>query len=208
MLRSLSRAVYAPADIKHPEKAFHFGLAQRDYAHFTSPIRRYPDLLVHRAIRHILQEKTVDSYDYSYTDMKALGEHCSANERRADDASRDVLAWLKAEYMLDKQGETFSGIISAVTGFGLFVELNDVYVEGLVHITALKSDYYHFDAARHRMVGENSGKNYALGDAIEVVVARVDLDERKIDFVLPDNGEERKPKKSKKCKPRRKKSDK
>jgi len=208
MLRSLSRAVYAPADIKHPEKAFHFGLAQRDYAHFTSPIRRYPDLLVHRAIRHILQEKTVDSYDYSYTDMKALGEHCSANERRADDASRDVLAWLKAEYMLDKQGETFSGIISAVTGFGLFVELNDVYVEGLVHITALKSDYYHFDAARHRMVGENSGKNYALGDAIEVVVARVDLDERKIDFVLPDNGEERKPKKSKKRKPRRKKSDK
>jgi ribonuclease R len=202
LLRSLSRAFYAPVNPEKAESTWHFGLAQKDYAHFTSPIRRYPDLLVHRAIRHIIQGNSVKSYAYNFTDMKALGEHCSTNERRADDASRDVMAWLKAEYMLDKVGETFTGVISAVTGFGLFVELNEVYVEGLVHVTALKSDYYHFDATRHRITGENSGKTYNLGDPIEVVVARVDLDERKIDFTLPETTdiESRKPRKKSKKK--------
>ncbi len=187
MLRSMSRAQYAPVDKDKPESTRHFGLGRNDYAHFTSPIRRYPDLLVHRAIRHILQTKTAEGYDYDYMQMKALGEHCSKCEQRADDASRDVMSWLKAEYMQDKVGETFSGIISTVTSFGLFVELDNIYVEGLVHVSALRSDYYHFDAARHKMVGENSGKSYRLGDPIEIVVARVDLDDRKIDFVLPDS---------------------
>jgi len=190
MLRSMSRAQYAPTDQKNPEKSGHFGLGRKDYAHFTSPIRRYPDLLVHRAILHIIDNGSADEYHYSYAEMQMLGEHCSMCEQRADDASRDVMAWLKAEYMLDKVGETFPGIISTVTSFGLFVELDDIYVEGLVHVTALKSDYYHFDASKHMMTGENSGKNYRLGDPIEIVVARVDLDDRKIDFVLPDTGEE------------------
>ena len=190
MLRSMSRAQYAPVDKEKPESTRHFGLGRNDYAHFTSPIRRYPDLLVHRAIRYILQNKTAKGYNYDYVQMKALGEHCSKCEQRADDASRDVMAWLKAEYMQDKVGETFSGIISSVTSFGLFVELDNIYVEGLVHVSALKSDYYHFDAARHTMVGENSGKTYRLGDPIEIVVARVDLEDRKIDFVLPESEDE------------------
>ena len=189
MLRSMSRAQYEPVDKEKPESTRHFGLARNDYAHFTSPIRRYPDLLVHRAILHILKNSSVEnraqSYAYDYAQMKALGVHSSECEKRADDASRDVMAWLKAEYMQDKVGETFTGIISTVTNFGLFVELDDVYVEGLVHVSALKSDYYHFDQAKHKMVGENSGKSYRLGDTIEVLVARVDLDDRKIDFTLP-----------------------
>ncbi|KAG1694705.1 Ribonuclease R [Nymphon striatum] len=201
MLRSMSRAQYAPEDKENPESTRHFGLARKDYAHFTSPIRRYPDLLVHRAILHILENKTAKGYTYDYQQMKNLGEHCSQCEQRADDASRDVMSWLKAEYMQDKIGETFKGIISTVTSFGLFVELDDVFVEGLVHVSALKSDYYHFDAARHTMTGENSGKTFRLGDSIEILVARVDLDDRKIDFVLPDSGEDdqgfRKPRKKK-----------
>ena len=200
LLRSLSRAMYSPVSQEKPEAARHFGLAQKDYAHFTSPIRRYPDLLVHRAIRHLVRGNTAANYDYSPADMVALGEHCSMTERRADDASRDVVAWLKAEYMLDKVGEVFSGFITAVTGFGLFVELSDIYVEGLVHVTSLKSDYYRFDPMLHRLTGESSGRSFRLGDAITVQVARVDLDDRKIDFTLPgpsgSNGE-RKPKKSK-----------
>ena len=185
MLRSMSRAQYEPVDKDKPESTRHFGLARKDYAHFTSPIRRYPDLLVHRAILHILKNGSAEGYAYDYAQMKALGTHSSECEQRADDASRDVMAWLKAEYMQDKVGETFTGIITTVTNFGLFVELDDVYVEGLVHVSALKSDYYHFDQAKHQMVGENSGKSYRLGDSIEVLVARVDLDDRKIDFTLP-----------------------
>ncbi len=199
MLRSLSRAMYGPVSPEKPEAARHFGLAQKDYAHFTSPIRRYPDLLVHRAIRHLIQGNKADTYTYSPTDMAELGEHCSMTERRADDATRDVMAWLKAEYMLDKVGEVFDGFITAVTGFGLFVELTDIYVEGLVHVTSLKSDYYRFDPMLHRMTGESSGRSFRLGDPITIQVARVDLDDRKIDFTLPgaagDDGE-RKPKKS------------
>jgi ribonuclease R len=200
MLRSMSRAQYAPVDKENPESTRHFGLSRDHYAHFTSPIRRYPDLLVHRAILHIINNKSAKGYHYDYPKMKALGEHCSQCEQRADDASRDVMAWLKAEYMLDKVGETFKGVISTVTSFGLFVELDEVFVEGLVHVTALKSDYYHFDAAKHMMSGENSGKNFRLGDPIEIVVARVNLDDRKIDFTLPDSGDDgyEKPRKKKK----------
>ena len=131
--------------------------------------------------------------------MAELGEHCSMTERRADDATRDVMAWLKAEYMLDKVGEVFDGFITAVTSFGLFVELKEVYVEGLVHVTSLKSDYYKFDPITHRMTGESSGRSFRLGDPITIQVARVDLDDRKIDFTLPGaKGEDgqRKPKKS------------
>ncbi len=180
LLRSLSQAVYSPDNIGH------FGLAHEDYAHFTSPIRRYPDLLVHRAIRHLTQGGTAENFRYSHDDMVVLGEHCSMAERRADEATRDAVDWLKCEYMMDKVGEQYSGIITAVTSFGLFVELDDIYVEGLVHVTALDNDYYKFDPVGHRLSGERGGRVYRLGDAIRVKVARVDLDERKIDFLLGD----------------------
>jgi ribonuclease R len=178
LLRSMSQAVYSP------ETKGHFGLALDAYAHFTSPIRRYPDLLVHRAIRHCLQNKPPESFCYGFPDMVVLGEHCSAHERRADEATRDVVSWLKCEYMLDKVGENFSGIISAVTGFGFFVELQDIYVEGLVHISNLPQDYFHFDPISRHLKGERTNKCYRLGDSVEVIVARVDLDEKKIDFQL------------------------
>ncbi|HEY8035849.1 MAG TPA: ribonuclease R [Methylobacter sp.] len=178
LLRSMSQAVYSP------ELKGHFGLALEAYAHFTSPIRRYPDLLVHRAIRHCLQGKSVESFYYGIPDMVVLGEQCSANERRADDATRDVVSWLKCEYMMDKVGEEFPGIISAVTSFGFFVELNEIYVEGLVHISNLAQDYFHFDATSHQLRGERTGINYRLGDSVKVSVVRVDLDEKKIDFEL------------------------
>jgi len=178
LLRSMSQAVYSP------ELKGHFGLALEAYAHFTSPIRRYPDLLVHRAIRHCLQGKTPESFHYGFPDMVVLGEQCSANERRADEATRDVVNWLKCEYMMDKVGEEFPGIISAVTSFGFFVELNEIYVEGLVHVSNLAQDYFHFDATSHQLRGERTGTNYRLGDSVNVRVARVDLDEKKIDFEL------------------------
>lgn len=178
LLRSMSQAVYSP-DLKG-----HFGLALEAYAHFTSPIRRYPDLLVHRAIRHCLQDKKPESFHYGFPDMVTLGEHCSTNERRADDATRDVVNWLKCEYMMDKIGEEFPGIISAVTSFGFFVELADIYVEGLVHISNLAQDYFHFDATSHQLIGERTGIRYRLGDTVKVRVVRVDLDDKKIDFEL------------------------
>lgn len=178
LLRSLSQAVYSP------ELKGHFGLALDAYAHFTSPIRRYPDLLVHRAIRHCLQGKKADSFYYGVPDMVMLGEHCSANERRADDATRDVVSWLKCEYMMDKIGEEFTGIISAVTSFGFFVELAEIYVEGLVHISNLGQDYFHFDPTSHRLLGERTNITYRLGDSVKVKVVRVDLDEKKMDFEL------------------------
>ncbi len=206
MLRSMSRAQYLPVDKENPDSTRHFGLSREHYAHFTSPIRRYPDLLVHRAILYIIQNGSAEDYYYDYPQMKALGDHCSQCEKRADDASRDVMAWLKAEYMQDKVGETFTGVITTVTGFGLFVELDEIYVEGLVHVTALKSDYYHFDAARHEMKGENSGNSYRMGDPIEILVARVDLDDRKIDFTLPDTGKDERPPRKKKGKKKDKKT--
>ncbi|MCQ8102942.1 ribonuclease R [Methylomonas sp. SURF-2] len=182
LLRSMSQAVYSP-DTKG-----HFGLALEAYAHFTSPIRRYPDLLVHRAIRHCLAGKRPGEFHYSESDMAVLGEHCSANERRADEATRDVVSWLKCEYMMDKIGEEFDGVISAVTGFGFFVELQAIYVEGLVHIASLQNDYFAFDAGRHQLYGERSGVRYRLGDAVKVRVVRVNLDDKKIDFELLQSG--------------------
>jgi ribonuclease R len=178
LLRSMSQAVYSP-DTKG-----HFGLALDAYAHFTSPIRRYPDLLVHRAIRHCLADKSVESFQYNFNDMVVLGEHCSANERRADEATRDVVNWLKCEYMMDKIGQEFAGIISAVTGFGFFVELQSIFVEGLVHIASLHNDYFNFDATSHQLYGERTGVRYRLGDAVRVKVVRVNLDDKKIDFEL------------------------
>ncbi|KAF3981699.1 MAG: ribonuclease R [Methylococcales symbiont of Hymedesmia sp. n. MRB-2018] len=180
LLRSMSQAVYSP------EKKGHFGLALDAYAHFTSPIRRYPDLLVHRAIKHCLDNKKAESFIYGFPDMVKLGEHCSANERRADEATRDVVSWLKCEYMMDKIGGQFKGIITAVTGFGFFVELEDIYAEGLVHISNLPQDYFHFDAKTHQLMGERTHIRYRLGDKVKIKVARVDLDEKKIDFDLID----------------------
>jgi ribonuclease R len=178
LLRSMSQAVYSP------DKKGHFGLALEAYAHFTSPIRRYPDLLVHRAIRHCLAGKFADSFAYEHADMVALGEHCSANERRADEATRDVNNWLKCEYMMDKIGQEYPGIITSVTGFGFFVELQSIYVEGLVHIASLHNDYFNFDAISHQLHGERTGVRYRLGDAVRVMVVRVNLDDKKIDFEL------------------------
>ncbi|MFO5972189.1 AAA family ATPase, partial [Pseudomonas aeruginosa] len=196
MLRSLSQAVYSP------DNNGHFGLNYDAYTHFTSPIRRYPDLLVHRAIRSVIRSKAETPhvqragaasmpkariYPYDELRLDQLGEQCSMTERRADEATRDVTNWLKCEYMRERVGETFPGVITAVTGFGLFVELTDIFVEGLVHVTALPGDYYHFDAVHHRLSGERTGRSFRLGDTTEVVVARVDLDERKIDFELAGN---------------------
>jgi ribonuclease R len=178
LLRSMSQAVYSP------ELKGHFGLALDAYAHFTSPIRRYPDLLVHRAIRHCLQGNKPETFVYGFPDMITLGELCSANERRADDATRDVVSWLKCEYMMDKIGEVFPGIISAVTSFGFFVELAEIYVEGLVHISNLGQDYFHFDPTSHQLIGERTGNKFRIGDRVMVKVARVSLDDKKIDFDL------------------------
>ncbi len=180
MLRSLNQAKYTPDNVGH------FGLAHEAYTHFTSPIRRYPDLLVHRAIRHALKEGKVRGFAYTVEDMEALGEHCSTAERRADDATRDAVDWLKCEFMMNKVGEEFDGLITSVTSFGIFVELRDIYVEGLVHITALSNDYYHHDSAGHRLRGERTGKVYRLGDTVRVKVMRADLDTRRIDFDLVD----------------------
>ncbi len=183
MLRSMNQAVYSPDNLGH------FGLSYKAYTHFTSPIRRYPDLLVHRAIRHILSGQPVENFRYGIDDMLVLGEHCSMTERRADEATRDAMDWLKCEYMMDKVGENFDGIISSVTGFGIFVELCDIYVEGLIHVTGLGNDYFQFDPSHHRMVGDRTRKIYRLGDKVRVQVARVNLDDRKIDFdlLLEDN---------------------
>ena len=177
LLRSMSAAHYSP----NPQG--HFGLAHQHYTHFTSPIRRYPDLLVHRSIKHILNAKKNPNAG-SLERMALLGQHCSMTERRAEEASRDVEAWLKCEFMTEHVGDSFDGIISSVMGFGLFVELQGVFVEGLLHISALESDYYRFDPIRHRLTGEHSGKVYRIGDPVHVTVSRVDLEERKIDFVL------------------------
>ncbi len=194
MLRSMNQAVY------QPENKGHFGLSYPSYTHFTSPIRRYPDLMVHRAIRAVIKStletnkvvrvkgvrrrKFESLYPYNETAMFAIGEQCSMTERRADDATRDVISWLKCEYLQQHVGEEYSGVVSAVTGFGLFVALNDMYIEGLVHITSLPQDYYRFDMSKHRLVGERTSQVFRLGDELRVRVVRVDLDERKIDFEL------------------------
>lgn len=194
LLRSLSQAVY------QPDNGGHFGLAYKAYTHFTSPIRRYPDLLVHRAIRSIIRSEQdcrnvirVEEaghlskqaiYPYDLNQMVQLGEHCSMTERRADDATRDVTDFLKCEFIRDRIGQVLEGVISAVTGFGLFVELKDIYVEGLIHVSSLQNDYYQFDAVKQRLVGERTRRSFRLGDSIWVQVAGVDLDDRKVDFEL------------------------
>jgi ribonuclease R len=183
LLRSMMQAVYSDNNVGH------FGLAFPAYAHFTSPIRRYPDLMVHRALKHLLTDEAPEAFEYTHQHLTAMGEHCSATERRADDASRDAADTLKCEFMLDKVGEDYEGVISGVNSFGIFVELNGVYVSGLVHITALDYDYFHFDPIGHRLRGERTGKVYRLGDTIKVRVAAVNIDDRKIDFILADKVE-------------------
>ncbi len=208
LLRSMQQAVYSPENIGH------FGLSYEAYAHFTSPIRRYPDLLTHRAIKAILQGKRYEpkGIDTSVlntmlspaarkqaakdkaegkqrkegdlTIWDALGVHCSANERRADEASRDVEAWLKCYFIRDKLGEEFTGTISGVAGFGIFVQLDALFIEGLVHVTDLGADYFQYDDARHELRGERTGIRYQLTDRVTVQVSRVDLDARKIDLRL------------------------
>jgi ribonuclease R len=173
MLRSLQQAVYSPANVGH------FGLAYESYTHFTSPIRRYPDLLIHRAIRAVLSGASYDPGNWV-----ELGRHCSETERRADDATRDVEAWLKCYYMQDRVGEAFDGTISGVAPFGIFVALDAVYVEGMVHISELGDDYFHFDAARHQLQGERLGTRFRLGDRVRVKLVRVSLEQARIDFVL------------------------
>ncbi|HHF6275312.1 TPA: ribonuclease R [Haemophilus influenzae] len=196
LLRSLSQAVY------HADNIGHFGLALEEYAHFTSPIRRYPDLTLHRGIKYLLakeqgaKRKTTDTggYHYSFDEMDLLGNHCSMTERRADDATREVADWLKCEYMQDHVGSEFSGVISSVTGFGLFVRLDDLFIDGLVHISTLENDYYQFDAAKQRLIGENSGMQYRLGDKVRIKVEAVHLENKMVDFSLI--GSERKPRRA------------
>jgi ribonuclease R len=172
LLRSMKQAVYTPDNVGH------FGLAFDAYVHFTSPIRRYPDLLVHRAIKALLANQK-----YSGVDWEALGRHCSETERRADDASRDVESWLKCFYMQDHVGEVFDGTVTGVTAFGLFVMLDNYYVDGLVHISELGRDYFRFEPGRHLLLGERTGKRYRLADRLKVKLVRVDLETRKIDLV-------------------------
>ena len=198
LLRSLSQAEY------HPDNIGHFGLAYESYAHFTSPIRRYPDLLAHRAIRHIIRSKVSsrhvrrlkhapllkkdEIYPYDQDDMLKLGEQCSTTERRADEAVRDVATSLKCQYIQQHVGEIFTGKVVSVTGFGLFVELDDVYVTGLVHISGLPDDYYHYDNATQRLVGEHTRKVFQLGDMLDIRVLRVNVEEKNIDFELQTAG--------------------
>ncbi|MCK3658390.1 exoribonuclease R [Pasteurellaceae bacterium Pebbles2] len=186
LLRSLSQAVYNADNIGH------FGLALTEYAHFTSPIRRYPDLSLHRGIKYLLakqkglKRKTTETggYHYNLDEMDELGDHCSMTERRADDATREVADWLKCEFMQDHVGDEFSGVVSSVTSFGLFVRLDDLFIDGLVHISTLDNDYYKFDAAGQRLIGENSGMLYRLGDKVRVKVEAVSLEQRQVDFSL------------------------
>jgi ribonuclease R len=201
LLRSMQQAIYTPSN------SGHFGLAYGAYAHFTSPIRRYPDLLVHRVIKSLLTHK---HYRLVTPDMAApararigvmptksakplsqeqeqwelAGQHCSANERRADEASRDVEAWLKCRFMREHLGEEYAGTVSSVANFGLFVTLDALYVDGMVHITELGGEYFRFDEVRQELRGERSGVRYAVGSRVRVQVSRVDLDSRKIDFRL------------------------
>ena len=176
MLRSLTHAEYSPANVGH------FGLALPSYAHFTSPIRRYPDLLVHRAIRHIVRGGKPGKYDYAPQEMERLGAITSAHEKRAEDATRDVEAWLKCQYMERHLGEEFDGVITGVTNFGVFVQITELLTDGLVHVTSLVNDYYQYDAGSQRLVGERTGKSFSLGEPMRVRVHRVDMETRKIDF--------------------------
>ncbi|SHO54803.1 ribonuclease R [Vibrio quintilis] len=187
LLRSMKQAVY------NPDNCGHFGLALKRYAHFTSPIRRYPDLLLHRAIKYLVAKNNgqnkdrwtpTGGYHYSFDEMDYYGEQCSMTERRADDATRDVADWLKCEYMQDHVGEVLDGVIANVTGFGFFVRLSELHIDGLVHISSLANDYYQYDPVGQRLIGESFGHIYRLGDVVKVKVQSVNLDDRNIDFEL------------------------
>ena len=178
VMRTMKMATYATANHGH------FGLAAPAYLHFTSPIRRYPDLLVHRAIKAQLGVRGAAKAAPDEELASRSAEHCSMTERRADDATRDAVNWLKCEFMLDHVGDEFAGTISSVTNFGVFVELDDIFVEGLVHVTNLPRDYYQFDPVRHTLAGDKGGMRFQLGDRVRVQVVAVSLDEKKIDFAL------------------------
>jgi ribonuclease R len=186
LLRAMAHAEYTPKNIGH------FGLALEAYAHFTSPIRRYPDLLVHRAIRHILKGGKAGNYVYDRGTMEHLGGITSEHERRAEDATREVENWLKCQYMEDKLGEEFDGVVTSVTNFGLFVQIPELQVDGLVHVTSLQNDYYRFDVGSQSLVGDRSGTQYTLGDDLAVIVSRVDLETKRIDFQLATRARGRK----------------
>ncbi|MGF6189172.1 ribonuclease R [Serratia sp. 2723] len=187
LLRSMKQAIY------DPENRGHFGLALASYGHFTSPIRRYPDLSLHRAIKYVLAKEQGEQkerwtptggWHSDLEEMLQLGMHCSMTERRADEATRNVADWLKCDFMQDHVGEVFSGVIASVTGFGFFVRLSDLFIDGLVHVSTLDNDYYRFDNIGQRLIGESSGMVYRLGDTVEIRVEAVHMDERKIDFAL------------------------
>ncbi|ELW8218899.1 ribonuclease R [Yersinia enterocolitica] len=187
LLRSMKQAIY------DPENRGHFGLALASYGHFTSPIRRYPDLAMHRAIKYQLAKEhgnvkerwtPTGGWHSEYEDMLQLGEHCSMTERRADEATRNVADWLKCDFMQDQVGKVFTGIIASVTGFGFFVRLDDLFIDGLVHVSSLDNDYYRYDNIGQRLIGESSGQVYRLGDTVEIRVEAVHMDEHKIDFAL------------------------
>lgn len=187
LLRSMKQAIY------DPENRGHFGLALASYGHFTSPIRRYPDLSLHRAIKYVLAKEQGDQkerwtptggWHSDLEEMLQLGMHCSMTERRADEATRNVADWLKCDFMQDHVGEVFSGVIASVTGFGFFVRLSDLFIDGLVHVSTLDNDYYRYDNIGQRLIGESSGMVYRLGDTVEIRVEAVHMDERKIDFAL------------------------
>ena len=181
LLRSQSLAVYSP------DNSGHFGLALEAYAHFTSPIRRYPDLLVHRAIKHALAGGRPEAYVYSPHDMAALSLQCSERSRRADEAQREVDERYRAAWMEGHVGKEYDGTISGVTSFGLFVELDESKVNGLVHVTQLPRDFYHFDAVRKTLTGERRGRAFRLGDRVRIVVLKASVEERKIDFRLVED---------------------
>ncbi|WP_310446731.1 ribonuclease R [Thiobacillus sp.] len=178
MLRSLKQAVYSP------DNKGHFGLAYEAYTHFTSPIRCYPDLLVHRGIKAVLKGEKLPGKG-----LAEVGVHCSLTERRADDATRDVDAWLKTYFMQDRIGDEYDGTVSAVTSFGMFVAIDDIFIEGLVHVSELGQDYFHYDQAKHMMLGERTGKRYRLGDRVRIKVMRADIETSKIDFALVETVE-------------------
>ena len=177
VLRSMMQARYQPGNVGH------FGLALGAYAHFTSPIRRYPDLLVHRAIKWLNDKRSAKGFRYGLPEMQQLGEHCSRTERRADEATREVAERLKCIYLKERVGETFDVVISSVVAFGLFVRLPEVQADGLIHVTALPRDYYHRDGSGTTLTGERSGHVYRLTESLKVRLVAVNVEERKLDFV-------------------------
>ena len=180
LLRSLKQANYSTDPLGH------FALNYPLYTHFTSPIRRYPDLVVHRLIKYILQKAQQDKIGPTGHSVAQIADQCSFTERRAEEATREVVSWLKAMYLTDKVGDTFSGVISGVREFGIFVQLDEILIDGMVHVTGLGNDYYHYDAQSHQLEGERSHQKYRLGDKVEVNVLRVDVDNLKVDFELSD----------------------